>query len=60
MHLATINGQRVKRNHEAADPKRCLENALRVLALIPDDTTGLCPDPKVTIAAEIKQAMEAL
>lgn len=59
-YLVTSNGRRIKRQHEAADPKRCIENALRVLDLIADDTSGLCPDPKVTIRAELNQALEAL
>lgn len=52
--------QQPRRKHDAADPKKCLENALRVLALVPRVENGLCPHPLDTVAAEINQALQGM
>lgn len=49
-----------KRRHIAADPRKCLENALRVLAMVPRNDCQLVPHPLDTVRAEINQALEGL
>lgn len=49
-----------KRNHDMADPRKNLQEALRCLEMLPMTDCGLVPHPLIVAMSEIKQALEAL